>query len=128
MMWDEVGIIRTSDSLQRGLAALDGLEADLLATGVDGSDPAFNLTWHDWLNLRSQIEASRAITLAATARRNSRGAHYREDFPDEGDMVASTYTLVRREAGRDDVSEAPVKFTRIEPGKTLIKDAPAAAE
>ena len=48
----------------------------------------FNLTWHDWLNLRSLTEVSRVITLAARKRENSRGAHFREDFPEPGDLAA----------------------------------------
>ena len=54
-------------------------------TGVAAGNLAFNLTWHDWLNMRSLIDISRVITLAGLARENSRGAHYREDFAEVGD-------------------------------------------
>ncbi|MEM9685245.1 MAG: FAD-binding protein, partial [Pseudomonadota bacterium] len=53
LMWDEVGIMRTEESLKRGLSQLDDLEAELRETGVAESGRAFNLTWHDWLNLES---------------------------------------------------------------------------
>ena len=55
--------------------------AELLATGVADGDRAFNLTWHDWLNLRSLVEISKVIALAALKRENSRGAHYPRGFP-----------------------------------------------
>ena len=55
--------------LDRGIAALDYIEAELLATGIAASERAFNLTWHDWLNLRSLCEMSRVIALAAQAAR-----------------------------------------------------------
>ncbi len=126
LMWDKVGIIRDAPPMLQAVAALDALEAELLATGVADTDRAFNLTWHDWLNLRSQIEISRVIALAALRRENSRGAHYREDFPDPGDLAASRYTLVRTENGRLDVSDAPVIFSIVKPGETLIKDKVAA--
>ena len=86
----------------------------------------FNLTWHDWLNLRSQIEMSKVIALAAMQRENSRGAHYREDFKEPGDLATSTYTVVREKAGKLDVTSAPVQFTIVKPGETLLKEAEAA--
>ena len=85
-MWNDVGVIRDRAGLDRALAALDEIEAELLATGVADGNRAFNLTWHDWLNLRSLTETSRVIALAARQRENSRGAHFREDFPEPGDL------------------------------------------
>jgi fumarate reductase flavoprotein subunit len=82
--------------------------------------------WHDWLNLRSLVEVSRVITLAADKRENSRGAHFREDFPDPGELAASTFTVARQKAGRIDVTNAPVRFSIVRPGETLIKNQKAA--
>ncbi|MEZ0303011.1 MAG: L-aspartate oxidase, partial [Hyphomicrobiaceae bacterium] len=121
--WDDVGVIRDAVGLKRGLAKLDAIEAQLLATGVADGDRAFNLTWHDWLNLRSLVEVSKVIALAALRRENSRGAHFREDFPDEGDLAGSTYTVVRQRGGALDITEEPVRFTIVRPGETLLKEA-----
>ena len=136
MMWDEAGIIRTKDSLGRALVELDRFEAELTATGIPDSSPAFNLTWHDWLNLESQLTISKTIVHAALARENSRGAHYRDDFPDEGDLEASYFTKVRLEGDGSKASDfgvttEPVKFTIVKPGESLIEGevgAPVAAE
>jgi fumarate reductase flavoprotein subunit len=125
-MWDEVGVVRDRLSIERGLAALDAIEAELLATGVVDRDRRFNLTWHDWLNLRSLCEISRVIALAAARRENSRGAHYRSDFPEPGDLATSTFTVARQKAGRIAMTDAPVEFTHVKPGETLIRDAIAA--
>ncbi len=76
------------------------MEAELLASGIADRNRGFNLTWHDWLNLRSQIEVSKVIALAAMQRENSRGAHYRDDFKEPGDLETSTYTIVREKAGK----------------------------
>ena len=122
-MWDDVGVIRDAAGLKRGLAKLDAIEGELLATGVADGDRAFNLTWHDWLNLRSLVEISKVIALAALKRENSRGAHYREDFPDEGDLAASTYTVARQRGGALDIAEEPVQFTIVRPGESLLKEA-----
>ncbi|MGB5185470.1 MAG: FAD-dependent oxidoreductase [Xanthobacteraceae bacterium] len=126
-MWDDVGVVRDRVSIERGLATLDAIEAELLATGVADRDRRFNLTWHDWLNLRSLCEISRVIALAAARRENSRGAHYRSDFPEPGDLATSTFTVARQKAGRIEMTDAPVEFTHVKPGETLMRD-PIAAE
>jgi fumarate reductase flavoprotein subunit len=126
-MWDNVGVVRDRPGIERGLAAIDAIEAILRATGVSDRDRRFNLTWHDWLNLRSLCEISRVIALAAARRENSRGAHYRSDFPEPGDLATSTFTVVRQKAGRIEMTDAPVAFTHVKPGETLIRD-PIAAE
>jgi fumarate reductase flavoprotein subunit len=127
LMWDDVGIIRDAAGLKRGIAELDALEAELLASGIADRSRAFNLTWHDWLNLRSQIEVSKVIALAALQRENSRGAHFRDDFKDAGDLATSAYTVVRQEGGKLSVTDAPVAFTIVRPGETLLAE-PQAAE
>ena len=123
LMWEEAGVIRDATGLSRALKGLDALERELLTSGVDGSTRAFNLTWHDWLNLRSLIETSRVIVLAALARKNSRGAHFRGDFPGPGDFAASRYTVARMSGGAVSVSDAPVAFTRVRPGASLMRGA-----
>jgi fumarate reductase flavoprotein subunit len=126
VMWDDVGVIRGKAGIDRALTALDNIEAELLATGLAQSDRTFNLTWHDWLNLRSLIETSRVIALAARARENSRGAHFREDFPEPGDLETSNFTVARQTNGKIGVTHEPVRFTIVKPGKTLLKDQVAA--
>jgi fumarate reductase flavoprotein subunit len=119
-MWDDVGVIRDRNGLDRAIAALDAIEAELLTTGVAEENRAFNLTWHDWLNLRSLVEVSRAIALAALKRENSRGAHFRSDFPEPGDLASSRFTVARQTAGGLEITEEPVQFTRVRPGETLL--------
>jgi fumarate reductase flavoprotein subunit len=121
-MWDDVGVIRDAAGLQRGLQEVEAIEDELLGIGVPDGDRAFNLTWHDWLNLRSLIEISKVITVAALKRENSRGAHYRQDFPGEGDL-ATTFTVARHKDGRLSITDEPVQFTIIKPGESLLKDA-----
>lgn len=120
VMWDDVGIARTATGLARADSVLAGLQDELHRTGVADDTQAFNLSWHDWLNLRSLIAVSRSIVIAAVAREDSRGAHFREDFPDAGDLPSSRYTVVRQISDRLTLHTQPVVFTRVKPGDSLL--------
>ena len=122
VMWDEVGVIREEAGLKRGLAGIAEVSSELMEAGVDDTNLAFNLTWHDWLNMRSLCDISEVIARAALARENSRGAHYREDFPDSGAMEDSDFTVAKLNAGKVEVSREPVQFTVVRPGETILPD------
>lgn len=120
LMWDKVGVVRDASSLQNALVTLNDLEQQLLDCGVSAENLAFNLTWHDWLNLQSLLDISRVITKAALTRENSRGAHYRSDCPDTGSLPDSYFTQTRTDNDEIRISQEPVKFTRVKPGESLL--------
>ncbi len=120
IMWDDVGILRDAEGLARAGAALEALEEELDAVGVDATTRAYNLTWHDWMNLKNLTLASRSVAAAALAREDSRGAHFRRDFPQSGALERSRYTRVRLEDARIASDTAPVRFTRVRPGESLV--------
>jgi fumarate reductase flavoprotein subunit len=120
-MWEDVGIVRDAAGLERAESALAALDMRLGAIGVGGG-PAFNLTWHDWMNLQNLVLVSRAIAAAARERRDSRGAHFRRDDPETGDLATSCFTVIRLAGDAIAVDSAPVRFTRIRPGETLLQD------
>ena len=119
-MWDDVGILREGGRLRRAIGRLDELDAELDHTGVDGSQRDYNMSWHDWLNLKSLIAVSRVIAIAALARENSRGAHFREDFPEAGDLATSSFTIARQRGATIEIGHEPVQFTRVKPGESLV--------
>ena len=121
-MWDDAGIVRDAASLARADATLAEIAAELddrtLPAGA--RDRAYNLSWHDWLNLGSLVATSRAIVRAAQAREDSRGAHYRSDFPQAGDPAKSTFTRIVQKGGALECEQIPVRFTRVRPGESLV--------
>jgi fumarate reductase flavoprotein subunit len=123
VMWQKVGIIRDGKGLQDAMSELDSIAAELAATGIADANRAFNLTWHDWMNLRSLTEVSKVITQAALARTDSRGAHFREDFPQAGDLETSAYSSARLASGKLAIAMKPVAFTRVKPGQSLLRNA-----
>ena len=120
VMWDHVGIIRSREGLKQGLAAIGGLREELDASGIGDQDLRFNLSWHDWLNVDNLLTISEVICLAALAREDSRGAHFREDFPDTGDLDSSAYTVVQRTNDRLSVNQEAVEFSIVRPGQSLV--------
>jgi fumarate reductase flavoprotein subunit len=123
LMWDQVGILRTGAGLQSAVGRLDALASAVQACGVPDGDRRFNLTWMDRLNVGNLIEVSRTICAAALTRDDSRGAHFREDFPQTSELTRSTYTVVRASNDRLQVDMQPVHFTRVHPGRSLLRDA-----
>jgi fumarate reductase flavoprotein subunit len=124
VMWDQVGVLRSERELRQGLQELDNLKQELLDSGLVDDNRVFNLSWHDWLNLRNQIEMSEVIASAALARENSRGAHYREDFTDTGSLEDSYFTIAKFEQGKIEVNRQAVDFSIVKPGESLLEDDP----
>jgi fumarate reductase flavoprotein subunit len=60
------------------------------------------------------------ITKAGQARENSRGAHFREDFPDPGAMEDSYFTVATQNGEDIDVTRKPVDFSIVRPGETVL--------
>lgn len=121
-MWDGAGIIRTEEGLEQAYSDVQDVLQELMVTGVSDVGRQYNQTWHDWMNLHSQATVSLAIIKSAQMRKNSRGAHYRDDFPDKGDLNTSTYVRVHMDGTDAVVTEVPVQFTRVKPGMTLLQE------
>ena len=119
-MWNGAGIVRDGTGLAGAARTLESLHDELATIGVPDSERAFNLTWHDALNLANLIAVSRVIVKSACARENSRGAHYRTDFPDEGDLATSTFVRVYECDAALAAEAVPVRFSRVAPGETLV--------
>lgn len=122
-MWDQVGILRNQNDLEAARERLNRLDAMLQTMGVGDTNPAFNLTWQDWMNLRNLLLVSKTVVEAALVRENSRGAHYREDFPEEGDLETSYYTAVQMIGDQLRIDKKPVIFSMVKPGETILIEA-----
>jgi succinate dehydrogenase/fumarate reductase flavoprotein subunit len=124
VMWDRAGLVRDAEGLTGALAEIDRIEAGLADVGVPGR-PALNLAWQDWLNLKSQATTARLIVSSALERCESRGAHFRRDFPKPSE---EPLYFVRVERGRQgpQLSREPVVLKRARPARDQA--APATVE
>jgi len=107
MMGTYVGIARTADDLQGALAEIERLRARVGRVGVDGNRQ-FNPGWHTTLDLHNLLTVSEAVTRAALARRESRGAHTRVEYPDSDPQFGRVNVVVRRQGDAMTVREEPI--------------------
>jgi succinate dehydrogenase / fumarate reductase flavoprotein subunit len=80
MMQDLVGIVRREEEMRRALEGLQRLWERARRVGVTGNR-GFNPGWHTALDLKNLLTVSECITRSALERKESRGAHFREDLP-----------------------------------------------
>jgi succinate dehydrogenase / fumarate reductase flavoprotein subunit/fumarate reductase flavoprotein subunit len=82
LMWEKVGVVRDGAQLRSAIGALDDLNARVARVSVTGSRQ-YNLTWSAALDVRNALIVGRMVAESALIREESRGAHYRSDFPAE---------------------------------------------
>lgn len=122
LMWDDVGVIRQQVQLENALTQIAALRDELDATGLADHNRVFALGWHDWMNLDSLLEVAEVIAAAALSRENSRGAHFREDWPDAGSLDDSYFTVATKQTDGINVERQAVEFSIVKPGESLIDD------
>src|SRR5581483_11060789 len=114
-MWERVGLVRDGAGLARALAELDDLR-ERAARIAAPPFRRFNMVWAEALDLRNLFDVARLTARAALERQESRGAHFRAEFPQSDDEAWLVNICMRR--GPDDTPEvwrAPVRFTRLAP-------------
>ena len=94
-MQHNVGIVREEGEMQSALDHLRGFWERAGRVGVIGNRD-FNPGWHTALDLRNLLTVSEAITRAALERKESRGAQFRDDYPEKDDRFSKLNTIVRK--------------------------------
>ncbi len=111
-MQDLVGIVRNEADMRSALGHIEQLRERTSRVSVSGNRE-YNPGWHTALDLDNLLIVAEAVTRSAIERQESRGAHFREDFPDK-DAQAGKWNLVvyRDEAGRMQLRRDPVPAMR----------------
>jgi succinate dehydrogenase / fumarate reductase flavoprotein subunit len=95
LMQDLVGIVRHEHEMLEALDRIRELQATSERVSVSGNRE-YNSGWHTALDLRNLLTVSEIVTLAALDRKESRGAHFREDFPSKDDKFGSFNIVARK--------------------------------
>jgi succinate dehydrogenase / fumarate reductase, flavoprotein subunit len=108
-MQDLVGIVRREEEMQKALEIVASLKERAANASVPGNRE-YNPGWHTAVDLQSLLTVSQAIALSAIERKESRGGHFRDDYPDKDpDHFAKVNVRVRRGAdGNMEVDQLPI--------------------
>jgi succinate dehydrogenase / fumarate reductase, flavoprotein subunit len=113
-----VGIVRNEGDMRRGLDAVLALKERAASVAVPGNRE-YNPGWHTALDLDNLLTVSEVIARAAIERKESRGAHFREDYPDKDAAWGRTTLVIRRGAAgemvlvREPIPEMPPELQQI---------------
>ena len=107
-MQNYVGIVRVQSEMERAVEELEVLKQRAEKVGVPGNRE-YNPGWHTALDLRHLLIVSEAITLCALERKESRGGHFRDDYPDKDAAFGTFNHTVKLGAdGRMQLARAPI--------------------
>jgi succinate dehydrogenase flavoprotein subunit len=118
LMQTLVGIVRNEADMKQALEGIGRLKERALQVGVSGNRE-YNPGWHTGLDLANLLTVSEAIARAAIERKESRGGHFREDYPEKDSAGASYNIVVRRGDGgemrlsREPVLEMPAELKKV---------------
>ncbi len=118
MMQDQVGIVRRAGEMEHALEELGRLKERACNVAVAGNRE-YNGGWHTALDLPHLLTVSELITHAAIERKESRGAHFRDDYPEKNEVEGRCNIILRRgESGelqvkREPLSALPAELTQI---------------
>jgi succinate dehydrogenase / fumarate reductase flavoprotein subunit len=117
-MQDLVGIVRKQHEMEEALEELEALKQRAEKVGVPGNRE-YNPGWHTALDLRHLLIVSEALARSALARKESRGGHFRDDYPEKDPAFATFNHVVRRgangemELARETIPPLPAELAAI---------------
>jgi len=118
MMQDLVGIVRQEKEMLQALERIEQLKARAQLVGVSGNRE-YNPGWHTAIDLNNLLTVSEMVTRAALERKESRGAHFRDDYPAKDDKFGSFNIVIRKGPGgdpqimREPIPEMPAELKQI---------------
>jgi succinate dehydrogenase / fumarate reductase flavoprotein subunit/fumarate reductase flavoprotein subunit len=108
--WNKIGVARKGTGLSEALSELDAIAAEARNMYVTGGR-IYNMMYTAAVDLLSMIDVSRMVATSALAREESRGAHFRQDFPKQRDEYGLFNNRLRRGGdGKLEIEKSPVRF------------------
>jgi succinate dehydrogenase/fumarate reductase flavoprotein subunit len=114
LMWEKAGLVRHASDLESAQKALATLRERAGRVRVGGT-PRLNAEWQEWLNLQNLLTVSELIVASALQRKESRGAHYRSDYPETDNRRYLQNLYLQRDGDGLRLWWEPVQCTRLQP-------------
>ena len=115
VMMVKCGVFRDADKLKSCIETIQGLKERYKKGKVTDKGQLFNTELYEIIELGNMLEMAEIIATAALARQESRGGHYRTDFPKRDDQDFLKHTLVSSKDGQLEMKYKPVVVTRYQP-------------
>jgi succinate dehydrogenase / fumarate reductase flavoprotein subunit len=115
VMMENVSVFRTAAGLSEALEKVRELQQRYRNIRLQDKGSCFNRDLLDALELEHMLDLAEVIAMGALYREESRGAHFREDFPARDDKQFLAHTLVRYTDNVPQIFEKPVTITRFQP-------------
>ena len=112
-MTADAGVFRTKESLERQLVLIDDILARFKNIRIDDKSKTFNTDLQEAIELGHMIESAKIVVVGALTREESRGGHYREDFPTRDDEKFMVHTY----ATMDKDYNVAIEWGKVTPGK-----------
>jgi succinate dehydrogenase / fumarate reductase flavoprotein subunit len=107
-MHNLVGIVRTEGEMQEAVVKIEALKQRAARVGVEGHRE-YHSGWHTSIDVRNLLDVSEAIAVSAIERKESRGGHFREDYPEKVAEFGTFNIVTRRGAdGRAQITRVPI--------------------
>ena len=107
-MQNLVGIVRQESEMQQAIEKIGQLRTRAVKAGITGNRD-YNTGWHTALDLDNMLVISEMIAMAGIERKESRGGHFRDDFPDKsGEWAKYNIRFVKGPDGRPKMDKVPV--------------------
>lgn len=115
VMWQGAFVIRSAQSLNSVLSEIECLRQEYQNVALKSKSKNFNLELKTALELELMFDVTEMIVRAALLRTESRGSHYREDYPEKNDQKWLQNIIISRKAEGMQLNKQPVEFTIFKP-------------
>jgi succinate dehydrogenase / fumarate reductase, flavoprotein subunit len=115
LMMDQASVVRSAESLTQAKQGIARIRSRYAYAGIDDHGPTFNTDLTEALELGAMLDCAEALVEGALAREESRGAHYRTDFPERDDANWLKHTMLRKTSGGLELTKKTVSITEFQP-------------
>lgn len=115
LMMDKCSVFRNAADMQSALRELDSIKERYSNICIENKSAKYNTDLTEALELECLIGLAETILKSAIARQESRGAHFREDFPQRDDLNWLKHTMIQKNSDGNEIFYKPVNISRFEP-------------
>jgi succinate dehydrogenase/fumarate reductase flavoprotein subunit len=115
LAWEKAGVLRTGELLTEALKTIESLRTEVSQVAVKAKERQYNREWIEALQVRNLVTLIEAIARSGLTREESRGAHYRRDFPAMDNENWLKNIVIKNIQGKMEVETVPIVITSYDP-------------